>query len=138
MSEGPGFVGIRFCQECNNMLYPKEDKENRVLLYACRNCDYRQMADSCCIYVNKIMHEVDEITSIVTDVVGDPTLPRSEVKASFINHFCIKDDHYQDHPCPQCRHRESVFFQSDTKKAEAEMRLYYVCTNPNCYHRWTE
>ncbi|OXB52063.1 hypothetical protein ASZ78_015586 [Callipepla squamata] len=30
----PGFVGIRFCQECNNMLYPKEDKESRVLLYA--------------------------------------------------------------------------------------------------------
>ena len=24
--EGPGFIGIRFCQECNNMLYPKEDK----------------------------------------------------------------------------------------------------------------
>ena len=23
---GPGFVGIRFCQECNNMLYPREDK----------------------------------------------------------------------------------------------------------------
>ena len=37
MSEGPGFVGIRFCQECNNMLYPKEDKANRVLLYACRS-----------------------------------------------------------------------------------------------------
>lgn len=32
--DGPGFVGIRFCQECNNMLYPKEDKENKVLLYA--------------------------------------------------------------------------------------------------------
>ena len=50
---GPGFVGIRFCQECNNMLYPKEDKDNKVLLYACRNCDYRQLADSCCIYVNR-------------------------------------------------------------------------------------
>ena len=120
-AEGPGFVGIRFCQECNNMLYPKEDKDNKVLLYACRNCDYRQLADSCCIYVNKIMHEVDEITNIVTDVVGDPTLPRSE-----------------DHPCPKCRHREAVFFQSDTVKAAAEMRLYYVCTNPNCNHRWTE
>ena len=81
-AEGPGFVGIRFCQECNNMLYPKEDKvymllivcfifvedyatsislvqDNRVLLYACRNCDYRQLADSCCVYVNKIMHEVN-------------------------------------------------------------------------------
>jgi len=120
-AEGPGFVGIRFCQECNNMLYPKEDKDNRVLLYACRNCDYRQLADSCCVYVNKIMHEVDEITNIVTDVTGDPTLPRSN-----------------DRPCPECRHREAVFFQSDTKKAEAEMKLYYVCTNPNCHHRWTE
>lgn len=32
--DGPGFVGIRFCQECNNMLYPKENKENKVLMYA--------------------------------------------------------------------------------------------------------
>ncbi|XP_065511268.1 DNA-directed RNA polymerase II subunit RPB9 isoform X2 [Caloenas nicobarica] len=55
----PGFVGIRFCQECNNMLYPKEDKENRILLYACRNCDYQQEADNSCIYVNKITHEVE-------------------------------------------------------------------------------
>ena len=76
------------------MLYPKEDKENRVLQYACRNCDYKQIADNNCIYVNKIMHEVDEITNIVADVIGDPTLPRSE-----------------DHPCPKCKHRESVFFQ---------------------------
>ncbi|EMP27076.1 DNA-directed RNA polymerase II subunit RPB9 [Chelonia mydas] len=44
---------------CNNMLYPKEDKENRILLYACRNCDYQQEADNSCIYVNKITHEVE-------------------------------------------------------------------------------
>ncbi|XP_006888669.1 PREDICTED: DNA-directed RNA polymerase II subunit RPB9-like [Elephantulus edwardii] len=78
----PGFVGIRFCQECNNMLYPKEDKENRILLYACRNCDYQQEADNSCIYVNKITHEVDELTQIIADVSQDPTLPRTE-----------------DHPC---------------------------------------
>ena len=41
--EGPGFVGIKFCQECNNMLYPKEDKDNRQLLFACRNCDFQQV-----------------------------------------------------------------------------------------------
>ena len=41
-------------QECNNMLYPKEDKENKQLLYACRNCDYKQLADNNCIYVNKV------------------------------------------------------------------------------------
>ena len=51
-----------------------------ITYHLSRNCDYRQMADSCCIYVNKIMHEVDAITNIVTDVVSDPTLPRSEVR----------------------------------------------------------
>ena len=45
MTEGPGFVGIRFCQECNNMLYPKEDKQNRVLLYACRLVETRDRMD---------------------------------------------------------------------------------------------
>lgn len=43
----------------NNMLYPKEDKDAKLLLYACRNCDYKQEADSNCIYVNKIMHEIE-------------------------------------------------------------------------------
>jgi DNA-directed RNA polymerase subunit M/transcription elongation factor TFIIS len=27
------------------MLYPKEDKENKVLMYACRNCDYKQVSN---------------------------------------------------------------------------------------------
>ena len=54
-------------------------------------------------------------------MIEDPTMPRSD-----------------DHPCPRCRHREAVFFQSDTKKAAADMRLYYVCTNINCCHRWSE
>lgn len=43
----------------NNMLYPKEDKNAKVLRYACRNCDYNQKADTQCIYVNKIMHEIE-------------------------------------------------------------------------------
>lgn len=25
----------------NNILYPKEDKEQKILLYACRNCDHQ-------------------------------------------------------------------------------------------------
>ena len=45
MTDGPGFVGIRFCQECNNMLYPKEDKSNKVLLYACRLVETRDRMD---------------------------------------------------------------------------------------------
>uniref|UniRef100_A0A8C7TLE9 RNA polymerase II subunit I n=1 Tax=Oncorhynchus mykiss TaxID=8022 RepID=A0A8C7TLE9_ONCMY len=77
----PGFVGIRFCQECNNMLYPKEDKENRILLYACRNCDYQQEADNSLI---PIFHHLFSDTEIYIYVSQDPTLPRTE-----------------DHPCPK-------------------------------------
>ena len=42
-----------------------------------------------------------ELTQIVGDVVADPTLPRTE-----------------DHPCPKCAHKEAVFFQSHSTKAE--------------------
>lgn len=94
--DGPGFVGIRFCQEwlafkqlpvvlaynlysivcssSNNMLYPKEDKENKILLYACRNCDYKQEADSNCIYVNKIMHEIEWVSGQLQILESYPKL----------------------------------------------------------------
>lgn len=116
---GPTFVGIKFCHECNNMLYPKEDKERKKLLYACRNCDWKMNADNSCVYVNKITHEVDELARIVSDVIHDPTLPRTK-----------------DHPCPKCQNKEAVFFQGQSRRAEDDMRLYYVCTNPRCTHKW--
>uniref|UniRef100_A0A8R1E938 DNA-directed RNA polymerase II subunit RPB9 n=1 Tax=Caenorhabditis japonica TaxID=281687 RepID=A0A8R1E938_CAEJA len=118
---GPGFVGIKFCPECNNMLYPREDKEKRVLMYACRNCEHREIAANPCIYVNKLVHEIDELTQIVGDIIHDPTLPKTE-----------------EHPCPRCGKKKAVFFQAQTKKAEEEMRLYYVCAANDCQHRWTE
>ena len=105
-----------FCYS-NNMLYPKEDKENKVLLYAvsticltvegilvswifaksqrrnfystfalpvnlvllivnyffifqCRNCEYKQLADSNCIYVNKIMHEIEWVKNVTNRTVN--------------------------------------------------------------------
>ncbi|CAG2112945.1 unnamed protein product [Medioppia subpectinata] len=95
--EGPKFVGIKFCQECNNMLYPREDKESRIT------------------------HDIDELARVVSDVIHDPTLPRT-----------------REHPCPQCGHKEAVFFQGQSRRAEDDMRLYYVCTNSKCTHKWTE
>ncbi|WAR20490.1 RPB9-like protein [Mya arenaria] len=43
-----------------------------------------------------------ELTQIIGDVIADPTLPRTD-----------------DHPCPRCGHKESVFFQSHSTRAEA-------------------
>ena len=36
------------------MLYPREDKENKTLLYACRNCDYKQVG----VWVTTFYEEV--------------------------------------------------------------------------------
>jgi len=41
------------------MLYPRENKEFRRLMYVCRNCEHSQIADNPCIYVNRLTHEVE-------------------------------------------------------------------------------
>ncbi|CAH8429590.1 unnamed protein product [Schistosoma mattheei] len=71
--------------------------------------------------INLKMNLMSELALIVPDVVHDPTLPRTE-----------------DHICRRCGKQEAVFFQSQTLKAEENMRLYYVCTNVECLHKWTE
>ncbi|KRZ76107.1 Trehalase [Trichinella papuae] len=99
--------GIIFCPECNNILYPKEDKSRRCLLYACRNCPY--VTDdivSVCVYTNKLRREIDELAQVNVDVIYDPTLPKTD-----------------DHSCPLCNNSEAVFFQSQNTKAEM---MYYV------------
>lgn len=119
-NSGPGFVGIQFCQECNNMLYPREDKINKQLLYACRNCDYSQPATNSCIYVNKITHEVDEMTQIVADVAQDPTLPRTE------DHACPKYVDHMNYPFLHHTHVPGVIIE----------KLFSFKVNP-IKHRYT-
>lgn len=38
----------------NNLLYPKEHRDEKKLYYACRNCPFEQEANSPCVYVNAI------------------------------------------------------------------------------------
>ncbi|KAM7536031.1 hypothetical protein Aperf_G00000102440 [Anoplocephala perfoliata] len=86
-----------------------------------QNCDFTKLADNPCIFVNRLDEEVDELSLINTVVVHDPTLPRTE-----------------DHGCPSCGNKEAVFFHPQTLKADDNMRLYYVRTNLECLHKWTE
>eukprot|EP01112_Ceratiomyxa_fruticulosa_P024101 TRINITY_DN958_c0_g1_i2.p1 TRINITY_DN958_c0_g1~~TRINITY_DN958_c0_g1_i2.p1 ORF type:complete len:192 (-),score=37.65 TRINITY_DN958_c0_g1_i2:339-872(-) len=111
---------MNFCRECNNMLYPKEDKMNRVLLLACRNCDHQEEATNPRVYRNEIKHTAEEKTTIVQDVSSDPTLPRTKSTR-----------------CQRCGHREAVFFQAASGSDEG-MTLFFVCCNTSCGNRWTE
>ncbi|KAK9115917.1 hypothetical protein Sjap_014864 [Stephania japonica] len=108
---------MKFCCECNNILYPKEDKQQKVLLYAWRNCDHQEVADNYCVYRNKVHHAIGERTQILQDVTSDPTLPRTKSVR-----------------CAKCNHGEAVFFQA-TSRGEERMTLFFVCCNSNCGHR---
>jgi DNA-directed RNA polymerase II subunit RPB9 len=112
-----GHVGLRFCQYCSSMLVPKEDRERRVLQFACRYDDFVEDATNPMIYQNNLVAEVQNQLAIVKDdVIDDPTLQRS-----------YSED------CEKCHHNEAVFFQVH-QGIQAKLALIFVCTN--CKHKW--
>ncbi|KAF0932793.1 hypothetical protein E2562_012129 [Oryza meyeriana var. granulata] len=111
---------MRFCRECNNILYPKEEKDRRLLLFACRNCEHQEVSESKCVYRNEVAHVAGERTQVLQDVASDPTLPRTKAVR-----------------CAACGHGEAVFFQA-TARGEEGMTLFFVCCNLSCAHRWRE
>lgn len=115
-SAGAGAVKLRFCPESNDLLYPKEDKENKRLVYFCKTCNYMEPADDPCISRNLVEHTQMEKTVIKADVRADPSLPRT-----------------REQLCPKCENREAVFFCTATNEG---MTLFYQCMT--CGFRWQD
>ena len=67
-------TSLRTCAECNNILYPREDPDNKRLLYACRHCDYSEIASQALVYRNDLQKSAQETAGVTTDVASDPTL----------------------------------------------------------------
>jgi len=67
-------TSLRTCAECNNILYPREDPDNKRLLYACRHCDYSEIASLALVYRNDLQKSASETAGVTTDVGSDPTL----------------------------------------------------------------
>ncbi|KAM9259195.1 DNA-directed RNA polymerase II subunit RPB9-like [Morus bassanus] len=119
-----GFVGIRFCHDPGGTFSVRlRDLLRTGLLWAPpRFLGRTPPLTQIIAGADKDRYwRTSELTQIIADVSQDPTLPRTE-----------------DHPCQKCGHKEAVFFQSHSARAEDAMRLYYVCTAPHCGHRWTE
>nr|KYP57898.1 DNA-directed RNA polymerase II subunit RPB9 [Cajanus cajan] len=104
----------------NNVLYPKADKDQKLLLYACRNCNHEEAADNNVVSRNKIRHSVQLRTRDPENVAADPTLPRTKSVS-----------------CSQCNRGEAVLFQAPVKGEEG-MALIFVCCNPTCGNRWRD
>jgi DNA-directed RNA polymerase II subunit RPB9 len=110
-------ITFRFCSECSNMLYPKEDPDAHQLQFTCRTCQYTELAQSSCVFRNVLENSSGETAGVTQDVGSDPTLPRS------------------NNICPKCQHDEAVFFQSQERSADTGMKLFYVCCE--CGHIYT-
>jgi hypothetical protein len=56
------------------MLYPKEDRQNNVLMFACRTCQFSEPAASSCVFRNNLYNTVGETAGVTQDVGSDPTV----------------------------------------------------------------
>lgn len=110
-------ASIRFCGECSNLLYPREDKTHHILLYACRNCPYQEETTNPCVFKHDLLQITTETAGVTQDLETDPTLPRSTLE------------------CPKCGNPEAVFFQGQAKRVETKMTLFYVCTRYALHHK---
>jgi DNA-directed RNA polymerase II subunit RPB9 len=67
-------ITFRFCSECSNLLYPKEDENEHKLMFTCRTCKFSEEATSSCIYRNVLNNAVGETAGVTQDVGSDPTV----------------------------------------------------------------
>lgn len=67
-------ITFRFCSECSNMLYPKEDPDAHKLQFTCRTCQYTEEATSTCVFRNVLNNAAGETAGVTQDVGSDPTV----------------------------------------------------------------
>ena len=70
-------IPFKFCPECSNMLYPKEDVVRVKLMWVCRTCNYSEDATSTCVYRNIINNAAGETAGVTQDVASDPTVGKA-------------------------------------------------------------
>jgi DNA-directed RNA polymerase II subunit RPB9 len=67
-------ITFRFCSECSNMLYPKEDEDAHKLMFTCRTCQYTEEATSSCVFRHVLNSAAGETAGVTQDVGSDPTV----------------------------------------------------------------
>ncbi|KAK4056114.1 DNA-directed RNA polymerase II core subunit rpb9 [Microbotryomycetes sp. JL221] len=114
-------ASIRFCDECANLLYPKEDKVNHVLLYACRNCNFVAGTNNPCVFRHDLIVTTKETAGVTQDLETDPTLQG-------LDSICLPVQPRSTIECPKCHNKDAVFFQDQARRIDTKMVLFYVCT----------
>lgn len=119
-------MSMRFCKECNNMLYATENKENSLLKFVCKTCNYSETVEqntqeTNLVYRNQVKLGQSTV-KIDPGIINDPTYSRTKNKT-----------------CPKCGYHEAIFFQNPNIN-DPGMKLVFVCCNKNdgiyCGYSW--
>ncbi|KAJ3185094.1 DNA-directed RNA polymerase II core subunit rpb9 [Geranomyces variabilis] len=104
-------ASFRFCSECNNLLYPREERSMRRLMFGCRHCSHEEEAEHTQVYEHVVSAVAREMKVEGTDLLVDPTVPQKRKM------------------CPNCNAmRDAIFYPSRSKAREVTMKLTYICT----------
>ncbi|KAK5118424.1 hypothetical protein LTR62_002938 [Meristemomyces frigidus] len=94
-------ISFRFCRECSNMLYPKENTEDQSLMFSCRMCTYSEPAESACVYKNALKEEIAETPGETEDVDDDPTVGEDESLDYAYDSVMDNEDLYGEETVPE-------------------------------------
>ena len=64
-------------QRSSNLLFPREDKSENKLLFACRTCSFTEEAPSSCVMRHEIASTVGATAGVTAEVAQDPTVGHS-------------------------------------------------------------
>ncbi|KAF2112683.1 hypothetical protein BDV96DRAFT_648928 [Lophiotrema nucula] len=113
---------FRFCSECSNLLFPREDKAENKLLFACRTCSFTEEAPSSCVMRHEIASSVGDTAGITQDVGQDPTVGLSRslshtTLSEAVPGFCTMCG--QDIVCEECGEETApgLCFEADDEDA---------------------
>ena len=115
---------MKFCHECNNLLYPKENKVAKRLEYACRMCPYVDTGDhESRVFENELIKDSStKLEVILSDNARDKTLQRSYTVSKCPN------------PNIDCSSHEAVFFLAEQTVKSKALSLVFVCNK--CGFKW--
>ncbi|KAJ8131667.1 hypothetical protein O1611_g1953 [Lasiodiplodia mahajangana] len=131
-------ITFRFCSECSNMLYPKEDEDSHKLMFTCRTCQYTEEATSSCVFRHVLNSAAGETAGVTQDVGSDPTVcgpvssPSSDVHVAPAS-AAIATATAADSPIALCLRCGITLLHCDRCKDPASIDEYndFILRNPD-------
>ncbi|KAJ3150954.1 DNA-directed RNA polymerase II core subunit rpb9 [Geranomyces michiganensis] len=97
---------LKSVREHNNLLYPREERNMRRLMFGCRHCSHEEEADHTQVYEHVVSAVAREMKVEGTDLLVDPTVPQKRKM------------------CPHCNAmRDAIFYPSRSKAREVTMKF---------------